>query len=122
MLTLTPAAAAQIHAAAATATLPGGEAMGLRIAAHYDAAADETHYGFGFDDQREHDEAFEIAGITVFVSPLSRAAVVGLTVDFVELEPGDFRFIFYRADDRTDAAPTPPSCGGGDCGGGSGSR
>lgn len=121
MLTLTPAAAAQIHSAAAI-TIAGGEAMGLRIAAHYDAAADDTHYGFGFDDQREHDEAFEIAGITVFVSPLSRAAVAGLTVDFVELEPGDFRFIFYRADDRTDAAPTPPSCDAGDCGGGNGSR
>jgi iron-sulfur cluster assembly protein len=45
----------------------------------------------------------------------------GMTLDYVELEAGDFRFIFVNPNDVPAAAPEPTAtgCGGGcDCGNG----
>ena len=112
MLSLTAAAAEQIHKSAADT---GAEGMSLRVAAHYDEAAREMHYGIGFDDKREQDEEIETAGISLLVSPLSREAVEDLTIDYVEISPGDFRFIFFRsaelAKDGSAAAPTASPAG-----------
>lgn len=114
MISVTTSAAQQIEIAAAES---GAEGMPLRIAAHYDEMADEIQYGIGFDDVHEDDAQYESSGITVLVSPLSRDAVADLIIDYVELSPGDYRFIFYRAEDIPPAAAAG-GCGGSGCGSG----
>jgi len=94
MITLTPAAAEQVLRAAADA---GIEEPLLRVAARLDDADGGIEYGMGFDDRREQDEEFECEGVVVLVSPPSRDALAGTVLDFVEMSPGDYRFIFRRA-------------------------
>ena len=53
----------------------------------------------------------------MLVSPLSHDAVADLIIDYVELSPGDYRFIFYRAEDIPPAAVSG-GCGGRGCGSG----
>lgn len=108
MISVTPSAAEQIRIAASDS---GADGMPLRIAAHYDEMSEELQYGIGFDEIHDDDEQYESEGVTVLVSPLSSDAVADLIIDYVELSPGDFRFIFYHPDDL------PPATGGG-CGGG----
>jgi iron-sulfur cluster assembly protein len=48
----------------------------------------------GFDEERTGDTTVEIDGIVILVAPRSRELVEGTCIDFVEIEPGDFRFIF----------------------------
>ena len=43
-----------------------------------------------------HDTLADVEGIQVVVAAPSRGLVEGVTLDFVEIEPGDFRFIFAR--------------------------
>lgn len=107
MIQVTPSAVRQIHLAAEDS---GADGMSLRVAAHFDERANEIQYGIGFDEARENDETIELYGITFLVSPLSRDAVVNLTIDYVEIEPGDFRFIFIHPDDGESCAPS--SCAG----------
>jgi len=94
MVTLTPAAAEQVLRAAEEAGL---EEPLLRIAARTAEDSGEIEYGMGFDERREQDQEFECAGVTVLVSPPSRDALADTVLDFVEMSPGDFRFIFRRA-------------------------
>lgn len=93
MVSITPAAADQVRRSAVES---GAEELALRIAAHHDDATGELHYGIGFDERREQDREIEAGGILLLVSPLSVAAVSDLVIDFVEINPGEFRFIFYR--------------------------
>ena len=116
MISVTESAARQIHIAAADS---GAEGMSLRVAAHYDDAAREIQYGIGFDEPREDDEHVEAHGVNLLVSPLSKEAVDDVTIDYVEVGPGDFRFVFIHPDDE----PAPGgsdsvsgSCGGCSCG------
>ena len=39
-----------------------------------------------------------------------------MTLDYVEFEAGDFRFIFINPNDIPDATATPAGCGAGGCG------
>jgi iron-sulfur cluster assembly protein len=94
MISLTPAAAEQVLRAAADA---GIEEPLLRVAARLDDTGGEIEYGMGFDDRREQDEEFDCGGVIVLVSPPSRDALAGTVLDFVEMSPGDYRFIFRRA-------------------------
>jgi iron-sulfur cluster assembly protein len=90
MITITQAAAERIRL---SATESGVETPVLRIAAQL--AADGTvDYGMGFDQSRPGDTTTEIGGIHVVVAARSKELVEGVTLDFVEIEPGDFRFIF----------------------------
>jgi iron-sulfur cluster assembly protein len=94
MIEITPAAADQIRAA-----LSGqkDEGLALRVAARRRNDG-ETEYGMGLDERREQDEEIvTAAGITLLVSPPSLNAVAELVIDFVEVAPGEHRFIFYRA-------------------------
>jgi iron-sulfur cluster assembly protein len=93
MITITQAAAERIRQ---SATESGVEPPVLRVAAQL--AADGTvDFGMGFDQSRPGDTILEVAGIHVVVAERSRELVEGTRIDFVELEPGDFRFIFARA-------------------------
>ena len=93
MISITQAAAEQIRQSAAQS---GVETPVLRVAAQL--AADGTvDFGMGFDQSRPGDTVLEVEGIHVVVAEPSRELVEGTRIDFVELEPGEFRFIFAPA-------------------------
>jgi iron-sulfur cluster assembly protein len=113
MFNVTIAAAAQIRKAAAD----GGMAeLALRVAARREADGSIT-YGMGFDEPGEGEQpSLQAEGVTVLIAQPSQPLLADTTLDFVELEPGDFRFIFVARP----AAVAPPrsGCGSGGCGSG----
>jgi iron-sulfur cluster assembly protein len=119
MIEVTPAAAEQIRVALANAAEEG---LALRVAAR-SGDDGELEYGMGFDERREQDEEVATdAGITLLVSPPSMELISGTVIDFVEIAPGERRFVFYRAGSLApQAEPSAPpadgcSCGKGGCG------
>ena len=79
----------------------------------------------GFDDARNDDLVVTSEGIALVVSPGESDLLDGMTLDYVEYEPGDFRFIFINPNDAPAAssAPAPDraqGCGSGGCGCGGG--
>ena len=113
MIEITPAAAEQIRAALAGAPEPG---LALRVAARRGEDG-EVEYGMGFDERREQDEEVVTdAGITLLVSPPSMEPIEGTVIDFVEIAPGQMRFIFYRVGEGpVQPAPATPTAQGGGC-------
>ena len=93
MITITPAAAERIRHSARES---GFETPVLRVAAQQ-AADGSVDFGMGFDQSRPGDTTVEVDGIYVVVAAMSRELVEGVRLDFVEMEPGDFRFIFEPA-------------------------
>lgn len=119
MFTLTSTAAEQILRAA-TSQQAGDAPPCLRVAAKIEDG--EIVYGMGFDDEREHDEVIECHGVTLLIAPRSEKLLAGATLDFVELRPGEFQFVFINPNDppivETGCASRSSGCGG--CGGGKG--
>jgi iron-sulfur cluster assembly protein len=102
MVEITAAAAEQIKVG--LANLDDGDLM-LRLAVRR-LDSGELDYAIGFDEPREQDERLATAsGITLLVSPPSLPAAAGTVIDFVEFEPGDMRFIFYRSGEASDELP-----------------
>jgi iron-sulfur cluster assembly protein len=101
MIEITPTAAEQIRLALSGATEPG---LALRVAARRKNDG-EIEYGMGLDERREQDEEVVTeSGITLLVSPPSLPAISETVIDFVEIEPGEHRFVFYRRGDLPDPA------------------
>ena len=103
MITVTAQAAEQIARSAAQS---GAAGASLRLAARLDDKG-VIEYGMGFDDKAEGDAQFESAGVTVLVSPGSVELLTGATLDYVELNPGEWRFIFVNPNDPSHKAPKP---------------
>jgi iron-sulfur cluster assembly protein len=105
MIKITDAAAEQIRAANNN---PDVFEMILRVAA-YQEDDGSVNYGMGFDTERADDEHLIVNGIQLLIAPGSTPYLQGVTLDFVELNPGDMRFIFippYSAEDApADATP-----------------
>ena len=112
MFTLTPAATARILESAAQSDAAG---MALRVAAKLEDGGDLS-FGIGFDEAREHDMTIDCGELTVLVAPPSQELLSGMGLDFVEVEPGDWQFVFFRAEAAGGCPPS--SCGG--CGSRSG--
>ena len=102
MLKITPAASDQIRAQADNDEVKG---LALRVAAMPDTKGG-VNYAFGFDEPRETDTVIRADGYTVVISPDSEELLEGATLDYVEMEPGDFRFIFMNPNDPNYKAPT----------------
>lgn len=105
MIKITDAAAEQIRAAAQQ---PDVQGMVLRIAAYQDEDGN-VNFGMGFDQEREADEQLIVNGIQLLISMPSTPFLQGVTLDFVEMNPGDMRYIFippYSAEPEADSAPT----------------
>lgn len=113
MFTLTPAAAEQIRQAAAGQSDTADGAPTLRIAAKLEDG--EIVYGMGFDDERENDIVLEAEGVTLLIAPRSQSLLAGALLDFVELQPGEFQFIFVNPNDPTRCGSQSPGNQGG-CG------
>ena len=112
MFTMTPAAAEQIARAAAEQPAGNGQPM-LRVAAKYDENDGELVYGMGFDEEREDDLTLDAGGIGILISPRSQPLLENTTLDFTEVQPGEFQFIFRGGCTAPPAAKSCGSCGGG---------
>lgn len=120
MFTLTPAAAEQILQAIAAQHDATAAPTCLRVAAKLEDG--EIVYGMGFDEEREHDAAIESCGVKLLIAPRSQELLQGATLDFVELHPGEFQFVFINPNDPPTAGASCASrnsdcgsCGGGGC-------
>lgn len=102
MITITPAAAAQIKLSAEQGKTTG---MSLRIAASRNDD-NSIHYGMGFDESKEDDVTVKADDIDIIVSASSAKLLNNTTIDFVELEPNKFQFIFMNPNDPNYKAPS----------------
>lgn len=96
MITVTPQAAEQI--------LKSAEGANLRLAARLDGKG-VVEYGMGFDERAEGDTQSVSNGVTVLVSPGSVELLAGATLDYVQINPGEWRFIFVNPNDPSHKAP-----------------
>ena len=101
MITVTPAAAAQIKLSADQGKTEG---MALRIAASRNDD-NSIHYGMGFDDNKEDDATITADDIEIIVSASSAELLKDTTIDFVELEPDKCQFIFLNPNDPKNKPP-----------------
>jgi len=93
MITITAPAAEQI-----LSQQPGREEVCLRLAARLDAKG-TIEYGLGYDDQAEEDIQVVAGPIRILISPGSVELLTGATLDYVEINPGEKRFIFINPND-----------------------
>lgn len=115
MFTLTSAAARQIQQAASASD---AQEMALRVAARVDADG-SLQYGMGFDDAKDEDMKLDLDGVAVVIGGESQDLLDDTVLDFVELEPGEFNFIFIdaRQAQNTAAPAAGGGCSSGSCGG-----
>lgn len=101
MITLTPKAAEQIKR-----DMPpheeGNVVLGLRLGARRLSDGD-IEYVMGVDEQREFDFEIAIFGVNILIGPKSRDLLEGITLDFVEIEPNQFGFIFIPPREKSAA-------------------
>jgi iron-sulfur cluster assembly protein len=116
MFTLTARAAEQILLAAQNQP-DAADPPRLRIAAKYGDAG-EIVYGMGFDEQREHDAVIENEGVVVLIAPPSQELLDGTTLDFAELHPGEYQFVFINPHESAGCGSSAKAggCGGCSCG------
>lgn len=95
MFKVTAAAAEQVLSAA---TKGGTEGLLLRLAANQkpDGSID---YRMGFDDATDEDIRMSSEGIDIVMAPEYVPLLADATMDFVEMEPGELRFIFLNPKD-----------------------
>ena len=102
MITITPAAAERIRHSAVEGEMEG---LAMRIAAKRNADG-TIHYGMGFDDNElEGDIHIKTGDIDIVVAESSQALLEGTTLDFVELEPENWQFIFLNPNDENYSPP-----------------
>jgi iron-sulfur cluster assembly protein len=102
MIIITPAAAGQIRESARQGNMEG---LAMRIAATRNPDG-SIHYGMGFDDNElDGDVHVTSEGIDVVISEPSQVLLDGTTLDYVELEPGTFQFIFMNPNDANYSPP-----------------
>ena len=115
MFTLTSAAAQQIRE---TAEDSGAQDLALRIAARLGADG-AIECGMGFDEPTDEDLKLDIAGVAIVIAEEHQALLDTTLLDYVELEPGEFHFIF--ADQELESESIAPlrasGCSSGSCGG-----
>ncbi len=101
MFTITPRAAEQVRVAARDG---GMEGMSLRFAC---GQSDDGsfEYQMGFDEPTDEDVMLNCEGLDVAIAPDYMPLLVSTTLDFVELEPGDFQFVFLNPQDPTFVPP-----------------
>jgi iron-sulfur cluster assembly protein len=95
MFKLTAAAAEQVFRAAHQG---GAEGMSLRLAAarQPDGGID---YRMGFDELTEDDIRMTCEGVEVIMTPEQVPLLDQAIMDYVEIEPGQFHFIFLNPKD-----------------------
>jgi len=105
MIIITPPAAEQIRESARQQQADP-EAVCLRLAARLGENG-AIEYGMGFDDKADGDLEVAAGGVRVLISPASVELLAGATLDYVEINPGELRFIFINPNDPSHKAPGP---------------
>ncbi|HED17118.1 MAG TPA: iron-sulfur cluster assembly accessory protein [Gammaproteobacteria bacterium] len=77
-----------------TAAQANGEPV-LRVAAKTNSDG-SIEYGMGFDEAKEGDTQVQNGGVTVVIDSMSIEILEETTLDYVEIEPGQFNFIFLN--------------------------
>ena len=54
----------------------------------------EFDYGMGFDEWRTGDVRVLCEGVALVIAPPSRELLDGVVLDYVEIAPGELRFVF----------------------------
>ena len=103
MITVTLQAAEQI---AKSAQQAGAGNARLRLAARRDDKG-VLEYDMGFDDQAGGDTQVVAHDITILVASGSVELLAGATLDYVEINPGEWRFIFINPNDPSHKPPRP---------------
>jgi len=102
VISLTTAALEQIKLSAAQGDM---QSIPLRVAIK-EQDDGSFHYAMGFDEQRlPGDNFLNFDGVDIVVSANSKDLAEGMTIDFVELEPGKTEFIFLNPNDPTYVPP-----------------
>ncbi|MDH5632959.1 MAG: iron-sulfur cluster assembly accessory protein [Gammaproteobacteria bacterium] len=101
MITVTDAAARQIEIAASD---DGMKDLALRVAVRQDDTG-SLEYGIGFDEIRDDDIKFRAGNVTLVIAPAFREVLSDMTIDYAEIEPGKFHFIFINPNDPNHVAP-----------------
>jgi iron-sulfur cluster assembly protein len=116
MFTLTSAAAQQVQQAANDS---GAQEMALRVAARLEPDG-SMQYGMGFDDPKDEDLKLDLDGVSVVIGGESQELLTATVLDYVELTPGEFNFIFSEMEPSQFSTEKPASggCGSGACGNG----
>ena len=101
MFKVTKAAASQIRDSAHTGDT---EELALRVAATRkpDGAIE---YQMGFDEVGVEDVLLNSRGVDVVFATAQKELLNGTVLDYVEFEPGQFRFIFMNPNDPHYRAP-----------------
>jgi iron-sulfur cluster assembly protein len=101
MFKVTEAAAKQVLSAAKQG---GTEGLSLRLAANQkpDGSID---YHMGFDDATDEDIRMTSQGIDIVMAPEYAPLLAEATMDFVEIESGQFNFIFLNPKDANYSPP-----------------
>jgi len=101
MFKVTQAAAAQVQVAAQQGGMDG---LALRIAAEKrsDGSID---YRMGFDEARDDDIELASEGVKIVMAPEYVPLLDAAMLDFVELDEGDFQFIFINPEDSNYSPP-----------------
>lgn len=99
MITVTEAAAAQI---VLSAQQSGIKELALRLAARLEGQTIE--YGMGFDQPAEGDQRVVVGAIELLIASGSVELLTGATLDYVEINPGEMRFIFINPNDPSHKA------------------
>ncbi len=102
MFKLTPAAVTQVEEAARQG---GTKGLALRLAAQQKADG-SIDYRMGFDEGTEDDIRLDCDGVPVVMAPEYVPLLDQATLDYVELEPGQFHFIFLNPKDSGYSPPT----------------
>ena len=102
MFKLTQRAAQQVLQAAKASQTEG---LALRVAAR--AKPDgNIDYGIGFDEPNSDDLRISSHGIEIVIAPAYQEILAGAVMDYVEMEPGQFHFIFMNPNDPHYVPPT----------------
>jgi len=102
MIIITPAAIEQIRHSASEGKMEG---LSMRVAAKRNPDG-TLHYGLGFDDNNlEGDIHVDADGIDVVIGESSFILLEGTTLDYVELEPDNWQFIFLNPNDSNYSPP-----------------
>jgi iron-sulfur cluster assembly protein len=90
VIRLTPQAARQLQISLEE---NADDALALRVAARR-CSDGALEYAMGLDEPREGDLQLEEKGVPLLIGVASRDLLANTQIDFVEYEPGEFRFIF----------------------------
>lgn len=101
MISITPHAAEQVLESARQADLKD---VFVRLAARLDDKG-AIEYGLGFDAKADEDILVVADDIRILISPGSVELLTGATLDYVEINPGEKRFIFINPNDPSHKPP-----------------